>query len=129
MVPVSVCVFDDIAITSYPIKSSYKAHEVYQKLGNFYLASISNEKKKMIAACVFISSIKDSKSRELAIIAKEIFEKNTHTKEQQKQAKSLLVSRVNINEMNGTIVNAFSQKELDKIFTEFFINYSTNGSS
>ncbi|HFZ9217077.1 TPA: hypothetical protein ACIPE5_004952 [Salmonella enterica subsp. diarizonae serovar 61:r:-] len=87
MVPVSVCVFDDIAITSYPIKSSYKAHEVYQKLGNFYLASISNEKKKMIAACVFISSIKDSKSRELAIIAKEIFEKKYSHKRTTKTSK------------------------------------------
>lgn len=75
MIPISVCVFDDISITSYPIKIDCNAHEVYPECGNFYLASISNEKKKIIAACVFISSIKDSKSHELASIAKEIFEK------------------------------------------------------
>ncbi|EKF7120915.1 negative control protein of sporulation, partial [Escherichia coli] len=125
IIPVRVCVFDDISITSYPIKSNYNAHEAYPDFGNFYLASIINEKKKIIAACVFISSIKDSKSRELAAIAKEIFEKNIHTKEQHKQAKNLLVSRVNINYTNGTIVDAFSQKELDRIFTEFYMNYST----
>lgn len=129
VIPVRVCVFDDISITSYPIKSNYNAHEAYPEFGYFYLASIINEKKKMTAACVFISSIKDSKSRELGTIAKEIFEKNIHTKEQHKQAKKLLVSRVNINDMNGTIVDAFSQKELDRIFTEFYMNYSTNGSA
>ncbi|AFI89734.1 MULTISPECIES: hypothetical protein [Pectobacterium] len=129
MIPISVCVFDDISITSYPIKIDCNAHEVYPECGNFYLASISNEKKKIIAACVFISSIKDSKSHELASIAKEIFEKNTHTEEQHKQAKKLLVSRLNINDMNGTIVEVLSQNELDIIFTDFYINNSTNGSA
>ncbi|WP_261641002.1 negative control protein of sporulation [Erwinia mallotivora] len=128
-VAVSVCLFDDISLTSYPIESEIKAHVIFPILGSAYIAAISNKKKKIIAACIFISTIRNPKDPEISSQAKKILASHTPTSELVKKAKSVLVSRLNINEKNGTLEEAFSQNELDKIYTEFYMKHSINGNA
>ncbi|PHM39167.1 hypothetical protein Xmau_03073 [Xenorhabdus mauleonii] len=128
-IPISLCIYTDVTQTKYDIDTGFKADETYNVLKTAYIVGIRNKKKKIIAAGIFISNIEDKSEPKLADVAINMFENHEPTKKLVKEIHSMPISRLRINLKNGTIQDAFSEREIDMLYTDFYMSNSINGTA
>lgn len=128
-IALSVCLYSGNSQTVYDVKTGIPAENSYNELGTSYIAGIRNKNQKIIAAIVFISSIADKNDPRLADVTYRLFELLTPTKNLVKEIYSLPVSRLKLNLNNGSVEQAFSEDEINMLFTDFFIQNSIEGSA
>lgn len=126
-IPISLCIYSGPTQTKYDVQTDIKVEDAYNSLKTAYIVGIRNKSQKILAAGIFISSIEDRKDPKLADVAYEIFKAHQPTKKLVKDIFSLPIARLKINLENGTIQEAFSDLETDKLFTDFYMNNSIDG--
>jgi hypothetical protein len=128
-IPVSLCIYDDVSLTVYPVKTGYTPEISYKELNNAYIAGIRNKKGKIIGSGIFISSISNPKSDDLRDAAAGIFRSHKVTENIMRKAVSIPVGKLNINLEHGTIENAFSENELNMVYADFYMKNSISGNA
>nr|WDS96445.1 hypothetical protein VW1_00017 [Enterobacter sp.] len=128
-IPVSLCIYDDISLTVYPVKTGYNPEKTYNELNNAYIAGVRNNRGKIIGAGIFISSISNPKSDDLRDAAAGIFKNHKVTESLMRQAVSIPVGKLNVNLEHGTIEDAFSEGELNMVYADFYMKNSISGNA
>ncbi|PKC45532.1 hypothetical protein [Pantoea ananatis] len=128
-IPISVCVYSGPTQTTYDVKTEFKTTDVYKALKTAYIAGIRNNEKKIVAACIFISSIEDKTDPQLSDVAYAIFNSHTPTKVFVGDIYSIPLSRLKVNLDNGTIEEAFSETEIEMLYSDFYFKNSTEGNA
>ncbi|WP_455865697.1 negative control protein of sporulation [Pantoea agglomerans] len=127
-IPVSLCIYDDVSITVYPVETGYDTELTYNDLKNAYIIGIRNKKKKIIGAGVVISTI-PFPNELLMDAAACIFRKHKVTASLMRKADSLPAGKLRINLDNGTLKDAFSEHELNVLYTDFYMKNSISGNA
>ncbi|WFQ80603.1 negative control protein of sporulation [Xenorhabdus sp. SF857] len=128
-IPIALCIYTDTTQTRYDVDTGFKANEAYEILKTAYIVGMRNKKKKLIAAGIFISSIEDKTDPKLSDVALMMFEKHKPTEKIIKEMRSMPISRLRFNLANGTVQQAFSEREIDILFTEFYMKNSIGGTA
>lgn len=128
IIPIRLCVYSgDAMITTYPIELPFPQDSAYQILKNAYIAGIRNKKGRILASIVFLTETENSGSEEFIENVQKLFSSYEQTKSLVKKAVSAPVSKLRINLENGSISQAFSESELEMLFSEFYFNNSISG--
>ncbi|ENJ7629783.1 negative control protein of sporulation [Salmonella enterica] len=114
-------------ITTYPIELPFPQDSAYQILKNAYIAGIRNKKGRILASIVFLTETENSGSEGFIENVQKLFSSYEQTKSLVKKAVSVPVSKLRINLENGSISQAFSESELEMLFSEFYFNNSISG--
>ncbi|MGG6136140.1 hypothetical protein ACQV2E_09750 [Pantoea allii] len=88
-----------------------------------------NNEKKIVAACIFISSIEDKTDPQLSDVAYAIFNSHNPTKVFVGDIYSIPLSRLKVNLDNGTVEEAFSETEIEMLYSDFYFKNSTEGNA
>lgn len=127
-IPVSLCIYDDVSITVYPVDTGYDTELTYNELQNAYIVGIRNKKKKIIGAGIMISTIPNP-NESLRDAAAGIFRNHKVTTSLMRKADSLPAGKLRINLDNGTLKDAFSEHELNVLYTDFYMKNSISGNA
>ncbi|MDI9095021.1 negative control protein of sporulation [Providencia rettgeri] len=126
-IPLSLCVYNNPTQTRYDIDTGFNAEQGYKNLKSAYIVGIRDISGKILAASVFLSDIDDKKDAKLAGVSAEIFQNHKPTKHLVPKIHSMPISKLKLNLTNGTIKDAFSEREIDMLYDDFYMNNSIDG--
>lgn len=127
-VPVSLCIYDDVSITVYPVETGFDSELTYRDFKNAYIVGIRNKKKKIIGAGIMISTI-ESANELLMDAASGIFRQHKVTAALMRKADTLPSAKLKFHLEHGTLKEAFSEYELNIIYAEFYMKNSISGNA
>ncbi|UWS33070.1 MULTISPECIES: negative control protein of sporulation [Erwinia] len=127
-IPLSLCIYDDVSITVYPVETGHNPTQTYKDLKNAYIVGIRNSKRKILAAGVILSSI-DNTCEQLAEAAAGIFAAHKVTAHLLTDAVSLPASKLQLHLDKGSIEEALSESELNMLYADFYVNHSVAGNA
>ncbi|HEK0792136.1 TPA: negative control protein of sporulation [Proteus mirabilis] len=125
----SLCVYSNPTQTKYDIDTGLNAVTEYSKLKSAYIVGIRNINGKILAASVFVSDIDNKNDPKLADVSLEIFKLHSPTKNLVSQIHSMPISKLKFNLEKGSIKDAFSEKEIDVLYADFYMKNSIDGRS
>lgn len=126
-IPLSLCVYSNPTQTKYDIDTGFNAEQEYKNLKSAYIVGIRDKSGKIMAASVFLSDIDDKKDAKLADVSAEIFKQHKPTKHLVPKIHTMPISKLKFNLTNGTIKDAFSENEIDMLYTDFYMKNSIDG--
>ena len=128
-VAISLCVYINPTQTKYDIDTGLNEVTENSKLKSAYIVGIRNINGKILAASVFVSDIDNKNDPKLADVSLEIFKLHSPTKNIVSQIHSMPISKLKFNLEKGSIKDAFSEKEIDVLYADFYMKNSIDGRS
>lgn len=128
-IPLSLCVYNDVTITVYPVETNIDAVLAHTKLRNVYIVGIKNKEKKIVCSTMLLSSIDDNKDGKLAEVVIEILKQHKPTKELIKNIDSMPTGKLMWDIKNGSITDVLSEHDRNKLYTEFYLKHSVFSNS
>ncbi|MDN0089385.1 negative control protein of sporulation [Yersinia nurmii] len=128
-IPLSLCVYNDMAITVYPVETGLDTDIAHTKLKNVYIVGIRNKNKKIVCSAIFLSSIENNKDGKLAEVVMEILKQHSPTEKLIKDIDSMPTGKIMWDMKDGSIVDVLSESELNKLYFDFYLKHSVSGNA